>query len=281
MKKIVIVEDNEVVARLYENKLKAEGNTVYVAFDGDTGLELIRSVRPDLVLLDLMLPNKSGTEIIKEIRADRRFTNVPIMAYSSADEKILEEAVAAGSTTIISKNDASFRDILEAFHELMDASQSWQVYDQAHFHSETPTEAGIDVMKGQVLVVEDDFITAKIIKDIVEKAGYFPVIANDGQEAYRILSSEANFVAAVFDVELPKIKGTDLLKYMRTEKRLRFVPVMVMTATEEYIKMQIESYQAGATFFISKPFDRSSFEVLLKTSVRMHAVTEPSSALVS
>lgn len=269
MKKIVIIEDNEVVARLYENKLKAQGNTVHVAFDGAVGLELIKLVKPDLILLDLMLPGMSGTEVIKQVRKDHRFTNVPIMAYSSADENILEQAAAAGSTTIISKNEASFREILQEFNGLMEASRNWQIYNPAHFKNEAPVETGIDLVQGQILIVEDDFITAKIIKDIVEKAGFLPLVINDGQEAYRVLASEANFVAAVFDVELPKIKGTDLLKYMRTEKRLQFVPVMVMTATEEYVKMQLESYQSGATFFISKPFERTAFETLLKTLVRM------------
>ncbi len=269
MKKIVIIEDNEVVARLYENKLKAEGNTVHVALDGTEGLALIKSVKPDLVLIDLMLPGMSGTEIIKTLRKDQRFSNVPIMAYSSADESVLEQAAAAGSTTIISKNEASFKEILQEFNDLMEASRNWQIYNPDDFKDEVPTETVVDLAQGQILIVEDDFITAKIIKDIVEKADYSPVVINDGQEAYRVLSSEANFVAAVFDVELPKIKGTDLLKYMRTEKRLRYVPVMMMTATEEYVKMQLESYESGATFFISKPFERSSFETLLKTLVRM------------
>lgn len=269
MKKIVIIEDNEVVARLYENKLKAAGNTVHVAFDGAIGLDLVKSVRPDLILLDLMLPNKSGAEIIKEIRRDYRFTNVPIMAYSSADESVLEEAAAAGSTTIISKNEASFKEILQEFNDLMEASRHWQIYNPEHFKSAQPVETSVDLAQGQVLIVEDDFITAKIIRDIVEKAGFHPVTITDGQEAYRVLASEANFVAAVLDIELPKIKGTDLLKYMRTEKRLRYVPVMMMTASEDYVKMHLESNEAGATFFIAKPFERSTFEVLLKTLVGM------------
>lgn len=268
MKKIVIIEDNEVVARLYENKLKAEGNIVHVAFDGAIGLELIKTVKPDLVLLDLMLPGMSGTDVIKEIRKDYRFKNVPIMAYSSADESVLDQAAAAGSTTIISKNQASFREILQEFNDLMDASRNWQIYDPAHFKNEAET-AETNQAQEQILIVEDDFITAKIIKDIVEKANFLPVVINDGQEAYRLLASESNFKAAVFDVELPKITGTDLLKYMRSERRLQFVPVLVMTASEEYIKMQLESYNAGATFFISKPFERTAFETLLKTLVNV------------
>ena len=90
---------------------------------------------------------------------------------------------------------------------------------------------------------------------------------NDGQEALKLLSSEANFKATIFDVELPKIKGTDLLKYMRSEKRLQFIPVMIMTASTNSVRMQLESYEAGATFFIPKPFDRATFETLVKTLV--------------
>jgi CheY-like chemotaxis protein len=266
MRKVIIIEDNELVARLYENKLKAAGNTVKVALDGAEGLELIHSFKPDLVLLDLMLPNMSGVDIIRKIRTDQRFAKLPIMAYSSADEKILAEAVEAGSTTLVSKNEASFKEIFEQFSALIEESRNWQVYDPFSLD-----EADLDAFEekrpaenGRILIVEDDFITARVVSDIAEKEGLKPHVVSDGQEAYRLLASEANFAAAVLDIELPKIKGTDLLKYMRSEKRLRYVPVIVMTASSEYIRLQLESHHTGATFFISKPFERGAFELLLK-----------------
>lgn len=270
MRKIVIIEDSEVVARLYENKLKSGGNTVHVALDGAKGLELIHSVKPDLVLLDLMLPSMSGTEIIRKIRKDPRFTHLPIMAYSGADENILAEAVEAGSTTIISKNEASFKEILAHFNELMEASRHWQIYDQYQFNDADTTTKEIELAgNGRVLIVEDDLITANIVSDIVKKSELIPVVFHDGQDAYKALSTDDNFAAAIFDVELPKIHGTDLLKYMRGEKRLFAIPVIIMTASSEYVRFQLESYNSGATFFISKPFERASFEQILKTLVRI------------
>lgn len=276
MKKVVIIEDNEIVARLYENKLKAAGNTVHVAMNGKEGLEMIHSIKPNLVLLDLMLPEMSGVEIIKAIRKDYRYSSLPIMAYSSADEDILEQAAEAGSTTVVSKNRSSLKEILEQFNELMESTRGWQVYNPEHFKDERKPEEngsgngnGSKTTLGQILVVEDDLLVAKLIKDIIEKAGFAPVVIHDGQEAMRLLTSEANFKAAVLDVELPKIKGTDLLKYMRTEKRLQYVPTMVMTAAENSVRMQLESYNAGATFFVPKPFERSLFETLLKSLIRV------------
>lgn len=270
MRKIVIIEDNAAVARLYENKLKADGNTVSVAMDGATGLELVYSVKPDMLLLDLMLPNMSGIEIIKTIRKDYRFTHLPIMAYSSADDDVLSEAVQAGTTKIISKNEASFKEILAHVQELIKVTRNWQVYSPDFLAKEAladestaPAQPG----KPRILIVEDDLITGKLISNIAEANGFVPTVITDGQEAYKVLAEEANFAAAVLDVELPKIKGTDLLKYMRSEKRLLSVPVIVMSASENRVKMQIDSHAAGASFFIAKPFDRSTFEGLLKTLI--------------
>lgn len=268
MRKIVIIEDNLAILRLYESKLKAEGNTVFAAFDGVEGLKLIHENRPDLVLLDLMLPNKSGIEIIKEIRKDFRFTNVPIMAYSGADENILSQAVEAGSTTIVSKNEASLKEILEHFKALMESSRNWQIYNPANFRDEDPADGAQNAVKTRLLIVEDDPITSRIISNIAESEALTPLVISDGQEALRLLASESDFAAAIFDVELPKIKGTDLLKYMRSEKRLVNIPVVIMTSSTDYIKLQIESYKSGATFFISKPFERSVFESLLKNLVK-------------
>jgi len=263
MKNIVIVEDNQVVARLYEGKLKAEGNTVHVAYDGAEGLELVHRIKPDLLLVDLMLPNLSGVEIIKTLRKDYRFANLPIMAYSSADESILNEAVQAGTTKILSKNAASFKEILEHVKALIELTKNWQIYPAGFVTENQAGTSGNAAAQKRVLIVEDDPITCSLVAGIVEQNGFTPVVIADGQEAYRTLTEDANFVLAIFDVELPKILGTDLLKYMRRSVRLLSIPVIVMSASENRVKMQIDSHAAGASFFIAKPFDRTTFETLL------------------
>lgn len=268
MSTIVIIEDNPLVSRVYENKLRSEGNDVKVAADGEEGLKLIHSVKPDLVLIDLMLPNLSGVEVIKSVRRDIRFTNLPIMAYSSGSEELLSEAVQAGTTTVISKNEASFKEILESLQELIDSTRTWQKYNPGTFNDFGDVSTEIEPvevsLKPEVLIVEDDFIIAKIIADIAEKEGYKPMIIEDGQEAYKVLSEKANFSVAVLDVELPKIKGTDLLHYMKSEKRLKSIPVIVMTAAEENIRIQLDTQANEAALFVPKPFKREMFETLFK-----------------
>ena len=116
-----------------------------------------------------------------------------------------------------------------------------------------------NIIQGRVLIVEDDLIISNIVKSVIQKAGYEAVVTGDGGEALRILNKDANFTAGVFDIEVPKIKGTDLLRYMRTEKRLMRIPVMIMTA-DESVRVQLDTHEAGAAIFLPKPFERATFE---------------------
>ena len=62
MKKILIIEDDQIVANVYRNKLTVQGYQTEIALDGETGLKTMRTLQPDLIVLDLMLPKMSGVE---------------------------------------------------------------------------------------------------------------------------------------------------------------------------------------------------------------------------
>src|ERR1017187_8139713 len=104
MKKILIIEDDQVIANVYRKKLSAEGFHVEVAFDGLAGLEAVRSFRPDAVLLDLMLPKLTGVEWMKQIRSERDFQQLPVIVFSNAYlTSTVREAWKSGATKCLSK----------------------------------------------------------------------------------------------------------------------------------------------------------------------------------
>ena len=118
----------------------------------------------------------------------------------------------------------------------------------------------------RILVADDDPAILRLVKTIVEKAGYEVVTARDGREAYKILQSDANFTAAIFDVVMPHIQGPELVRFMQTEKRLMKIPVMMMTA-EQNPKLSSDSFAAGAVVFLPKPFTTAQLQVMLKMLV--------------
>jgi CheY-like chemotaxis protein len=105
----------------------------------------------------------------------------------------------------------------------------------------------------RVLVADDDPVIRKLVASAIQREGFVVVTANDGREAYRILKSDGNFSAAIFDLMMPHLKGLDMIRYMRTEKRLMRIPIMMISA-EHDIKLIASSFAAGASAFLAKPF---------------------------
>ena len=117
--------------------------------------------------------------------------------------------------------------------------------------------------KLQVLVADDDPAILRLVKALVEREGYAVLTARDGKEAYKLLQSGEKFSAAIFDVVMPYIQGTELVRYMQSEKRLMKIPVIMMTA-EQNPRLSSESFSAGAVAFLPKPFTSSQLQVMLR-----------------
>lgn len=114
MKKILIIEDDQIVANIYRNKLAVEGYTAEVAGDGENGLKVMRTFKPQLVLLDLMLPGISGVEVIKEIRSEAEFSKIPIIIFSNTYlTNLIQEAWRAGANKCLSKSSCRPKDVIE------------------------------------------------------------------------------------------------------------------------------------------------------------------------
>ncbi|HSB29275.1 MAG TPA: response regulator [Pyrinomonadaceae bacterium] len=116
---------------------------------------------------------------------------------------------------------------------------------------------------GRILVADDDPAILRLITTILEKENYAVVSARDGREAYRVLQSDPNFVAAILDVVMPHISGPELVKYMKSENRLMRIPVMMMTA-EQDPKLSSDSFSAGAVVFLPKPFTTAQLQIMLQ-----------------
>ncbi|MCD9188398.1 MAG: response regulator [Pyrinomonadaceae bacterium] len=115
----------------------------------------------------------------------------------------------------------------------------------------------------QVLVADDDPAILRLVKAIVEKEGFTVLAARDGKEAYKLLQSGEPLAAAIFDVVMPYIQGTELVRYMQSEKRLMKIPVIMMTA-EQNPRLSSESFSAGAIAFLPKPFTSSQLQTMLR-----------------
>lgn len=128
------------------------------------------------------------------------------------------------------------------------------------FQITVPPNAG---RSRRILVADDDPVIRLIVTTVVKNEGCTPVVANDGREAYRILLSDADFKAAIFDMKMPHLEGTDIIRHMRTEKRLMCIPVMPITSERDFSLMG-KSLAAGAAVFLPKPFTSQQLQLMLR-----------------
>ncbi len=87
-KSILIVEDDVVIARLLENRLKRSGYVVRVVRDGSEGLEAIEKKKPDLVLLDIVMPKVDGYMVLQELRDKKLLPELPVIVISNSGEPV-------------------------------------------------------------------------------------------------------------------------------------------------------------------------------------------------
>ncbi|HEX5221199.1 MAG TPA: response regulator [Verrucomicrobiae bacterium] len=115
MKKVLIIEDDQIVAHIYRNKFIIEGFQVEVAYTGEAGLELINSYRPDAVLLDLVLPKISGVELMNAVRAESQFKTLPLIVFSNTYlTNLVQDAWKAGATKCLSKASCTPKQVIDA-----------------------------------------------------------------------------------------------------------------------------------------------------------------------
>ncbi|MFC1801992.1 response regulator transcription factor [Patescibacteria group bacterium] len=111
-KKVLIVEDEKLVAKAYSDHLERKGYEVDIATDGESGLAKIKENKPDLILLDILMPKKGGILVLKEIRLNKELSNIPVIVLTNLGGfKNISEALSAGAIYYFIKSDTSLDEI--------------------------------------------------------------------------------------------------------------------------------------------------------------------------
>lgn len=96
-KKILLVEDEKILAEMYKDKFTEAGFEVFLALEAKEGLKLAKKERPDLIILDILLPRENGITFLTWLRKDSKIASIPVVAFSNYDDPATKrEAVKLG-----------------------------------------------------------------------------------------------------------------------------------------------------------------------------------------
>src|SRR5882672_1071907 len=257
MKRIVIVEDHPVLICVYRNKFIAEGFQVEIASDGESGLELINRIKPDLVVLDLAMPKLNGIAVLQGIRANPLFQALPVIIFS--DSAWTQRAWQEGATVVLTKSDNSPSKVVGFARKALLTSESQQIDETlatniavlagASGSSGNTTQS--PRTNGQVLLVEDNNDIRTTISSALDESG-FRVTAVECHAAALHQLEAREFDIYLLNRVCPDGIGLSLCRQVR---KLYPHKLIVMYSTMA-VPITLEQRQhAGASAFLTEAGD--------------------------
>jgi len=120
MKTIIFIEDEPTLQKTVGRFLENEGYEIKSAIDGETGLAMVKKIKPDLVLLDLILPKKDGFEVLKEIKGDETTKDIPVIILTNLEKTAdIEKTLSLGATTYLVKANYELEEIVKKIKEII------------------------------------------------------------------------------------------------------------------------------------------------------------------
>ena len=119
-KKILIVEDDEFLLSMYSTKFEIEGYNVIMASDGEMGLEKAQKEKPGIILLDIMLPNMDGFDVLKKLKSDRETSSIPVILLTNLSQKQdVEQGLSMGADDYLVKAHFMPSEVVDKINRLL------------------------------------------------------------------------------------------------------------------------------------------------------------------
>lgn len=238
---IVLIEDEEVVVNLLTKKLKAVGYEVKTATDGISGLELIRTAKPDLVLLDMMLPRLNGLGVLKKLVEEKILPGLPVMVISNSGQQVdIDRILKLGVRDYLVKVNFDPNEVVTKINLVFSAEERGD--------NQAPTQEEPALIT--ILLIEDDIFLVDILEKKLIQARFKVFRALDGDQARTILAKE-RIDAILLDIILPGTNGLILLKEFKADQRTKSIPVIIISNLGQKEEMQ-RGLEAGALHYIIK-----------------------------
>lgn len=236
-KKIFILEDEEILLDALTQKLRKEGFVVVGARDGKEGLQKITEEKPDLVLLDILLPGMNGFEVLENLRKNPLTRDIAVIIISNSGQPVeIERALKLGVKDYLVKAQFDPAEVIEKVHTVFGAlaeagrTPTPQASHQAAEGAPEPeraAEAPREEMS-RVLIVEDDKFLRQLLVKKFAANGFAVAEAIDGNEALAALHKQAPHIV-LLDLILPGIDGFEVLRQMRSTPEFSKIPVIILS----------------------------------------------------
>ena len=239
-KHILIIEDNEVLGTMLLNTLTKEGYTVKLVKDGKEGFQQISLFAPDLILLDVVIPNMNGYEILEALNEQSGTGNFPpvIIVSNSGEPVEINKILALGAKDYIIKSNVMPDEILKkigAQITLTDDSTEENILRDKDF---------------RILVIEDDNFLRDLLSRKLTHEKLNLLVAADGEEGIELATNEHPSII-LLDLILPGMNGFEVLTQLRANAETMHIPIIILSNLGQESDIE-KAKKIGADEFLIK-----------------------------
>lgn len=240
MPKILYVEDDQFISEIYMRKFEEAGFEVKNAVTGKEVLRDLKNDLYDLVLLDLVIPEMSGMDVLRELKEnpDYKGVNTNIVVFSNlSSEEDRKQCLDFGADGFISKTELSPSGVVEEVNRYL--HQFVEQNKNAGFRQEGQEAIGEDKKsKGKrILFIEDEQVFIDMFCRRLKDEGYEVISKQNAQEGLEIANAE-NFDLIISDVLMPGMLGHEMVEKLRESEHGRNIPIFLLSASIEESQFQ-------------------------------------------
>jgi signal transduction histidine kinase/DNA-binding response OmpR family regulator len=207
--RVLVIDDDAVIQDLLNCFLKKEGYQVAIAKNGEDGLRRARELRPDVITLDVAMPEMDGWTVLSRLKADSELADIPVIMLSMIDDRSTGYALGASEYMTKPVDRDRLGILLQKYGRLRHLP---------------------------VLVIDDDPDTRNLLRSALQKDGWKVQLAENGRDALeRIASGMASLSLPgliLLDLMMPELDGVTFLEIFRRIPSARDIPVIVLTAKD-------------------------------------------------
>lgn len=252
MSKILVVEDDIFLGDVLMQKLKAAGYDVQLARDGASGLKQLRDWKPELVLLDIILPQMNGYELLEAKQKDATIASIPVIVISNSGQPVeINRALALGVKDYLVKAQFDPEEVIVKVRLQLGKGAETAVEKSAQANGQSAAASAPAGLSGKkIMWVEDDKFLSDIIARKLSMQGCALVHATEGEEALKLLEKESPDLV-LLDILLSGIDGFEILRRIKNNAKTKHTPIILLSNLGQ--KEDLEKGKAlGAARFLIK-----------------------------
>jgi two-component system, cell cycle response regulator len=258
-KTILLVEDNDLNMKLFKTLLEMGRYNVLCAENGKTGIDLAVEYTPDLILMDIQLPDMDGITATSHIKSNPKTQQIPVVALTAyAMDKDKEIIMNAGFVGYITKP-IDTKDFLPMV--------SRHLHEMGR-ESVQPKQGS----KPFILIVDDDAMNVKLLDTYLKQEGFNTICAYDGEAALEKIRKDPPDLI-LLDIMMPGVNGYEVTQKLKSDQKTGHIPVILITALDS-ADDKSKGMAAGADEFLNKPINKSELIARVRSFLKLKVYQE-------